>query len=57
MVSSRNPITAINNWGCLLEATDLNRLLQYLHGSVLGFCWRLSPFSVAESPAGGPPTA
>lgn len=26
-------------------ATYLKRLLQYLHGSALGFCWRVSPFS------------
>jgi hypothetical protein len=30
--------------GCALR-TDLNRLLQYLHGSALGFCCRVSPFS------------
>jgi hypothetical protein len=27
--------------------TDLKRLLQYLHGSALGFCCRISPFSSA----------
>jgi len=27
--------------------TDLNRLLQYLHGRVLGFWFRVSPFSSA----------
>lgn len=26
---------------------DLNRLLQYLHGRVFGFCCRCSPFSSA----------
>jgi hypothetical protein len=31
----------------LLGVADLNRLLQYLHGRVLGFCCRCSPFSSA----------
>lgn len=35
-------------------ATDLNRLLQYLQGSVLGFGWRTSVGSGATRGAGGP---
>ena len=27
--------------------SHLKRLLQYLHGKVFGFCWRISPFSSA----------
>jgi hypothetical protein len=32
--------------------TDLKRLLQYLHGSALGFCCRISPFSSAALDGG-----
>jgi hypothetical protein len=32
--------------------TDLKRLLQYLHGSALGFCCRVSPFSSAALDGG-----
>lgn len=31
----------------MLFSTDLKRLLQYLHGRVLGFWCRVSPFSSA----------
>lgn len=33
-------------------ATNRKRLLQYLQGNVLGFCWR---FSEASEAARGPP--
>jgi hypothetical protein len=33
--------------GASFLSTDLKRLLQYLHGRVLGFCCRISPFSSA----------
>jgi len=36
-----------------LLGADLNRLLQYLHGRVLGFCCRVSPFSSAVPDGGG----
>ncbi len=36
------------------ERAHLNRLLQYLHCSVFGFCCRPSPFSSAVPEAAGP---
>ncbi len=36
-------------------ATDLNRLLQYLHGNVFGFCCRFSLVSEVEKGVDGAP--